>query len=184
MSLTESSMLPLGTKATDFSLVDAISGNSFSLNNLKKENGLVVMFLCAHCPYVKHIEKNIEFLSNHYLKLGVGFVAICSNDIKNYPEDAPEKLAEQAKVNNFNFPYLVDETQKIAKAYKAECTPDFFLFDKDLACVYRGRFDKSTPGNNIPVTGDDLKGAIENLLENRPPLKNQLPSMGCNIKWK
>lgn len=184
MALTESSMIPLGTEAPDFSLKDAISGETKTLADVKSEKGLVVMFICAHCPYVKHIEEEIEVISHQYVKHGIGFVAICSNDAENYPEDAPEKLVEQAENCDFNFPYLVDETQEVAKAYQAVCTPEFYLFDEALKCVYRGRFDESTPGNNEPVSGEELKEAIENLLEGEPPLEVQHPSAGCNIKWK
>ncbi len=184
MALTPSTMMPLGTEAPGFDLQDVISGKSISLQDVKGEEGLVVMFICAHCPYVKNIEEELGIVARHYQHLGVGFVAISSNDIENYPDDSPEQLKSQAEKHGFDFPYLFDETQETARAYDAACTPDFFLFDTDLKCVYRGRFDASTPGNNEPVNGEDLSAAIDALIEGQPPLEEQKPSIGCNIKWK
>ncbi len=184
MALTPSTMMPLGTEAPDFNLTNVMDNKATSLSDVKKENGLVVMFICAHCPYVKNIEEELAIVARHYQHLGVGFVAISSNDVENYPEDSPEQLKLQAQKHGFDFPYLYDETQKVAKAYDAACTPDFYLFDSDLKCVYRGRFDASTPGNNEPVTGEDLSNAIDALIEGEPVVEDQLASMGCNIKWK
>ncbi len=184
MALTPSTMMPLGTEAPAFNLPDVISGERVSIQQVRGEHGLVVMFICAHCPYVKHLEVELGIMARHHENLGIGFVGISSNDADNYPEDKPEGLKRQAEINDFSFPYLYDESQEVAKAYDAACTPDFFLFDKDLKCVYRGRFDPSTPGNNEPVTGGDLIAAINALLEGKQPLDEQIPSMGCNIKWK
>lgn len=184
MALTPSTMMPLGTSAPDFDLPDVLTNSQKTLNDVKGVEGLVVMFICAHCPYVKNIEEELGIVSRHYQNLGVGFVAISSNDAQNYPEDKPEGLKQQAEEHGFDFPYLYDETQEVAKAYDAACTPDFFLFDKELRCFYRGRFDASTPGNNEPVNGEDLSAAIDALIEGGAPLDEQIPSMGCNIKWK
>ena len=184
MALTPSTMMPLGTKAPDFDLLDVVSGENKTLKDVNGANGLVVMFICAHCPYVKNIEQEVGFVAHHHQNLGIGFVAISSNDVQNYPDDHPNELKKQATENEFSFPYLYDETQEVAKAYDAACTPDFYLFDDQLKCVYRGRFDASTPGNNEPVNGEDLSAAINALLDGEPPLEEQLPSMGCNIKWK
>ncbi len=184
MALTPSTMMPLGTDAPDFNLTDVITNKNRSLADVRGEEGLVVMFICAHCPYVKNIEEELGIVARHYQHLGVGFVGISSNDVENYPEDNPEGLKLQAEKHGFDFPYLYDETQEVAKAYDAACTPDFYLFDADLKCVYRGRFDESTPGNNEPVTGEDLSEAIDALIDGQPALKEQLPSIGCNIKWK
>ena len=184
MALTPSTMMPLGTKAPNFNLEDVISGTKKTLKDVVGKEGLVVMFICAHCPYVKSIEEELSIVSRHYQHLGVGFVAIASNDIEKYPEDNPEGLRAQAEEHDFQFPYLLDESQEVAKAYDAACTPDFFFFDSNLSCVYRGRFDASTPGNNEPVNGEDLSLAIDNQLDGIAPLEEQIPSMGCNIKWK
>lgn len=184
MALTESTMLPLGTEAPDFELTDVLSGNSIKLEDVRGEDATVVMFICAHCPYVKNIEEEISVMVQQYQKIGVGFVGISSNDIAAYPEDAPDGLRAQAKLNDFEFPYLFDESQEIARAYQAACTPDFYLFNYELKLVYRGRFDSSTPGNNEPVTGDELRLAITHLLEEEPIPEKQLPSLGCSIKWK
>lgn len=184
MAVTPSNMLPIGTEAPDFRLKDAISGEMMGLKEISGDEGTVVMFLCAHCPYVKHLEVEISFVAEKYQKKGIAFVAICSNDVDKYPDDAPEKLAEQAEENDFDFPYLIDETQEVAKAYMAACTPDFYLFDHAMKCVYRGRFDASTPGNEEPVTGEDLREAMDQLLSGEAIYEDQKPSMGCNIKWK
>lgn len=184
MAAVESNMMPLGTVAPDFDLPDVISGSNKTLDDVRLEYGLVVMFICAHCPFVKNIEEEIAIIARQYSDLKVGFVAISSNDASAYPEDGPDGLRAQAEEFDFNFPYLYDETQEVAKAYQAACTPDFFLFDEDLKCVYRGRFDASTPGNPEPVTGDDLVNALEAHLEDEPPIEDQKPSIGCSIKWK
>ena len=184
MAAVESNMLPLGTIAPDFDLPDAISGKNLTLEDVKKDYGLVVMFICAHCPYVKNIEEEIAVIAHQYSQQKIGFVAISSNDVNSYPEDAPEGLKEQAEEFEFCFPYLYDESQEVAKAYQAACTPDFYIFDEDLKLIYRGRFDASTPGNPEPVTGDELVNALENHLEDEPIIEDQKPSIGCSIKWK
>lgn len=184
MAVTPSSMLPLGTTAPDFRLQNTVDQQLVSLNTLQSDHGLVVMFICNHCPYVKHILDELLQVAKHYQTQGFKFVAISANDAENYPADAPEKMHELAITRNFCFPYLYDETQEIAQAYRAECTPDFFVFNKKLQCVYRGRFDGSTPGNNTPVTGADLIAALDALSQNKTINPNQHPSLGCNIKWK
>ncbi len=184
MSLTPSNMIPLGVKAPDFNLIDTISSNRVSLKDIRGEKGTVVMFICNHCPYVIHVNKEIVRLSNDYRVTGFGFVAISSNDIENYTDDAPDKMTHIALKNDYPFPYLFDETQEVAKAYQAACTPDFYLFDADLKLIYRGQLDNSRPGNSIIVTGRDLREAIDNVLNNSPQRKDQKPSMGCSIKWK
>ncbi|WP_420316529.1 thioredoxin family protein [Ekhidna sp.] len=184
MAAVESNMMPLGTQAPDFNLTDVVSGKNFTLEEVRKEYGVVVMFICAHCPFVKNIEEEIAVVARQYSDQKIGFVAISANDSAEYPEDGPEGLKAQAEEFEFNFPYLYDETQEVAKAYQAACTPDFFLFDEDLKCIYRGRFDASTPGNPEPVTGDDLVNALEAHLEDEPIIEDQKPSIGCSIKWK
>ncbi len=185
MASTYSSMLPLGTKAPDFQLLDTVSGRQLSLDNIHGEKGTVVMFICNHCPYVIHVQDEVLKLAREYQAKGISFVAISSNDVLNYPDDAPEKMKAKAVEKNFPFPYLYDETQEVAKAYQAECTPDFYLFDKELKCVYRGRLDESTPRNGLPLTGNDLRNALEATLVGDMIKEDiQFPSMGCNIKWK
>lgn len=180
----ESNMMPLGTEAPDFNLPDVVSGKNYTLDDVRGEYGLVVMFICAHCPYVKNIEEDLAAIIGQYANSKLGFVAISANDADAYPEDAPEGLKKQAEELEFTFPYLYDESQEVAKAYQAACTPDFYLFDEELKCVYRGRFDASTPGNPEPVTGDNLIEAIERHLEDEPVIDPQYPSIGCSIKWK
>ncbi len=184
MAARESSMLELGTKAPDFKLFDTVSNTIKTLEDLKSEKATVVLFICNHCPYVIHINSKLVEIANNYNPKGISFIAISSNDIENYPEDSPEKMKEVAKKLGYPFPYLYDETQEIAKAYKAECTPDIFVFDGNLKLVYRGQFDSSRPKNNEPVTGVDLIYALEAVLEGREVDKNQIPSIGCGIKWK
>ena len=184
MSLTYSEMMPLGTVAPDFSLPDSVSGKVLSLNELKSSKGTVVMFICNHCPYVVHVQYEIANMAKEYQELGLSFVAISSNDIENYPMDAPELMKIKAEDIGYTFPYLYDESQDVAKSYQAACTPDFYLFDGDLKCIYRGRMDDSSPGNGKPVTGSDLREAMDALLNGDGIPENQLPSMGCNIKWK
>lgn len=184
MTLTPSSMLPLGTPAPDFSLPDAVSGKTLSLNEIRSEKATVIFFICNHCPYVKHIAAALGKVAKKYQENHISFAGICSNDIAEYPEDHPDKLKDMALRHGYSFPYLFDASQATAKAYQAACTPDFYVFDKQLACVYRGRFDDSTPGNGKPVTGKDLCDALEAVLENRPVNASQMPSIGCNIKWK
>ncbi|RMA58006.1 thioredoxin family protein [Ulvibacter antarcticus] len=184
MSLTPSNMLALGTKAPDFSLVDASTNKLVTLNSIKGEKGTVVMFICNHCPFVKHVNDELVRVCNDYRVTGFGFVAINSNDVDNYPEDSPQEMWNTARKENYSFPYLYDETQEVAKSYKAACTPDFYLFDDNLKLIYRGQLDDSRPGNGIPVNGRDLREALDNVLNNNPQRKDQKPSIGCNIKWK
>lgn len=183
MALTPSTMLPLGTPAPDFQLADP-TGKHFSLASFKDKPVLLVMFICNHCPYVKHLRGGLVQLAHDYQPKGVGFVAINANDIATHPEDSPPRMAEEAKAAGYTFPYLFDEKQTVAKAYRAACTPDFFLFDRGRRLVYRGQFDASRPGNGIPVTGKDMRAALDAELAGKPPSTLQSPSMGCNIKWK
>ena len=183
MALTESTMLELGTTAPDFALPDVVSGKSVRRDDFRGRNGLLVMFICTHCPFVKHIEKGLAELGSDY-EGRLGIVAISSNDAENYPDDSPEGLKEQAQKLGFRFPYLYDESQAVARAYDAACTPDIYLFDKDFKLVYRGQFDASRPGNGIPVTGNDLRAALDAVLKGEKPTANQKASIGCNIKWK
>jgi len=183
MVATVSTMLPLGTKAPDFALPDT-KGKTVSLSDFKDASALLVIFMCNHCPFVKHIIDELAKLVKQYQKKGVAVVGINSNDIEAYPEDSPDNMAKLAKEKGLTFPFLYDETQKAALAYRAACTPDFFLFDKAGSLVYRGQMDDSRPGNNIPVTGKDLKAALDAILEGRQAPEKQKPSIGCNIKWK
>lgn len=183
MALTASRMLDLGTVAPDFSLPDVVSGKTISAKSFQDET-LLVMFICRHCPYVQHIQTELAKIGKDYQGKPLAIVAISSNDIENYPDDAPEKLKAMAQSLQFNFPYCFDETQKIAKAYSAACTPDFFLFDKGHKLVYRGQLDDSRPGNSVPVTGRDLRAAIDAVLVGQKVSSEQKPSTGCNIKWK
>jgi peroxiredoxin len=185
MSRTPSNMLALGTIAPEFSLKDTNSENAyFSFSDIKGHEGTLVMFICNHCPFVIHAIDEVVRIANDYRIQGIGFVAISSNDVVNYPQDSPELMTEFAFENNFEFPYLYDETQEVAKAYQAACTPDFFLFDKQNKLVYRGQLDDSRPGNGIPLSGNDLRGAIDGVIYNRIINPIQKPSIGCNIKWK
>ena len=184
MAATPSNMLPLGTIAPDFILPDTVSDKKINRDALKSDKGTVIMFICNHCPFVLHVQDEIIKIAEEYRSLGFSFTAISSNDVSNYPQDSPERMKIHAHQNNFNFPYLYDESQGIAKAYKAACTPDFYLFDENLQLFYRGRMDQSTPGNQIPVTGKDLRFALDSLFEHQPPPEDQFPSIGCNIKWK
>ncbi|MBW7991265.1 MAG: thioredoxin family protein [Planctomycetes bacterium] len=183
MTLTASEMLPLGTKAPDFNLPDT-EGNIVSLSDFNESQALLVIFMCNHCPFVKHILDPMIELAKEYQAKGAAIIGINSNDVDNYPEDSQDMMAKLATEAGFTFPYLYDETQEIAKAYRAACTPDFFLFDSDKTLVYRGQMDDSRPGNGIPITGADLTAAIDALLEGRQVSQEQKPSIGCNIKWK
>jgi peroxiredoxin len=183
MVAVNSTMLPLGTKAPDFRLADT-SRKTVSLADFKSAPGLVVVFMCNHCPYVKHIRGGLAQLARDYSSRGVAVVGINSNDVDNYPGDSPEKMAEEAKAAGYIFPYLYDGTQAVAKAYRAACTPDFYLFDQEQRLAYRGQLDDSRPGSNVPVTGKDLRAAIDAVLAGKPVSANQKPSIGCNIKWK
>src|SRR6516225_5259128 len=183
MALTESTMLELGTTAPDFALPDVVTGKTVRRDDFRGQKGLLVMFICTHCPYVKHVEKGLADLGRDYAgKLGI--VAISSNDAENYPDDSPAGLKGQAVKLGFKFPYLYDESQAVARAYDAACTPDLYLFDRDLNLVYRGQFDSSRPGNGIPVTGEDLRAALDAVLRGERPSADQKASIGCNIKWK
>ncbi len=185
MAATPSVMVPLGTPAPDFTLPDAVSGEMKSLRELQGEKGTVVMFICNHCPYVKHIQKELVEVAKEYIPKGIAFIAINSNDPEQYPEDSPENMKRVAEALGYPFPYLFDETQEVAKAYQAACTPDFFVYDAQLRLVYRGQFDDARPGNQEPVTGKDLRAALDALLKGRTiPEDQQKPSIGCNIKWR
>lgn len=184
MAATPSAMVPLGATARAFTLPDVVSGKFLSLQELVSARATVIMFICNHCPFVKHVNKELVRLANNYLPKGISFIAISSNDIKNYPEDSPEKMKEVAAELRYPFPYLYDETQKVARAYDAACTPDFFIYDKNLKLVYRGQFDDSRPSNNIPVTGKDIRKALDNILAGKKISSEQKPGIGCNIKWK
>jgi peroxiredoxin len=177
-------MLELGTTAPDFALPDVVTGKTVRRDDFRGQKALLVIFICSHCPYVKHIEKGLAILGKDYRGKPVSIVAISSNDAVTHPADDPAGLKRQAETYGFVFPYLHDETQAVARAFKAACTPDFFLFDADLRLVYRGQFDSSRPSNGIPVTGEDLRAAIDAALAGKPPLEDQRPSIGCNIKWK
>jgi len=183
MVLTPSTMLPLGTKALDFSLPD-VDGKTVSLSDFSDAKALLVMFMCNHCPFVKHVAAELAKLGRDYQSRGVAVFGISSNDAENYPDDSPAKMAEEAKAREYTFPYLYDETQSVAKAYRAACTPDFYLFDGEQKLVYRGQLDSSRPDSGIPVTGDDLRAALDAVLAGKPVAEEQKASIGCNIKWK
>jgi len=183
MARTPSNMLPLGTKAPAFRLLDTVSDKIVTLDSLKGEMGTVIMFICNHCPFVIHVNPKIVEMAKEYQNKGIGFIAISSNDIVNYPQDAPHLMKQTALELEYTFPYLYDETQEVAKAYDAACTPDFYLFDKRQLLVYRGQLDDSRPGNGIPVSGRDLRSAIDALLKGDDIDPDQKPSIGCNIKW-
>ena len=183
MALTPSTMLPLGTTAPDFKLPDT-RGKIVSLADFKGQAALAVIFMCNHCPYVVHIRGGLAQLAYDYAPRAVGIVGISSNDAKNYPADSPAKMKDEVKTAGYIFPYLYDETQAVAKAYHAACTPDIFLFDRGRRLVYRGQFDASRPGNGIPVTGKDLRAALDAVIAGKPTTQFQVPSIGCNIKWK
>lgn len=184
MGVTLSTMMPLGTHAPDFKLFNTVTGEFVSLQDIKSPKGTVMMFICNHCPFVKHVLPEIINLATDYLSQGISFVAISSNDPITHPEDGPQNMTETALAFKFSFPYLFDESQAIAKAYGAACTPDFFIFDGDLKCIYRGQLDDSRPHSNTPVTGKDVRKALDALLSGMPVDANQKPSMGCNIKWR
>ena len=184
MALTESNMPGLGMKAPDFMLPDTVSGKLLAFNDIKGEKGTVVFFLCNHCPYVIHVNAELVRIAGEYMSAGIGFVAISSNDAVNYPDDAPDKMRLVAKVLQYPFAYLYDEDQNVAKAYEAACTPDIYVFDPDHRLYYRGRLDQSRPGNDKPLTGKDLRIALDLLILGEAPLTKQYPGAGCNIKWK
>ncbi|WJJ95959.1 thioredoxin family protein [Algibacter luteus] len=184
MARTPSNMLPLGTKAPNFSIIDSISNKVLCLDDLKGIKGTVIMFICNHCPFVIHVNSELVKVANTYADKGISFVAISSNDAINYPQDSPEKMKIHAKNEGYPFPYLYDETQEVAQAYDAACTPDLYVFDDKLELVYRGQLDDSRPGNGIPLTGKDLRHALDCLIEGKENKTEQKPSIGCNIKWK
>ena len=182
MVKTASTMLPLGTQAPDFSLIN-VDSQTVSLSDFSGKPALLVMFICNHCPFVKHIADELSALGREYQSRGAGVVAISSNDSTKYPEDSPEQMVHEAENRGYVFPYLFDEEQEVAKAYHAACTPDFYIFDGDQKLVYRGQLDDSRPGNEIPVTGSDLRAALDAVLAGQPVAQQQTPSIGCNIKW-
>jgi peroxiredoxin len=184
MAETPSKMIPLGTIAPDVTLPDTVSGKMMRLEELKSDKAAAIMFICNHCPFVKHVQKGLVSLANDYIPKDISFVAISSNDVKNYPADSPQRMKEVAKELGYPFPYLYDETQEVARAYQAACTPDFYIFDGDMKLVYRGQLDESRSGNNIPVTGKDIRNALDQILKGEPVSEHQKPSIGCNIKWK
>lgn len=184
MAKTASHMIPLGTKAPWFSLIDVVTGKTIQLKEPQGELATVIFFICNHCPYVKHINTELTRLANDYMPKNVRFIAINANNTHDYPEDSPENMKRVAQEQAYPFPYAFDETQEVAKAYNAACTPDFYLFDENLSLVYRGQLDDSRPGNDIPVTGESLREALNAVIENHPVSGIQKPSMGCNIKWK
>lgn len=182
MALTPSTMLELGTEAPEFSL-PAVDGGECTLGDFSEQKGLLVIFMCNHCPYVKHIAAALATLANEYMDKGIAVVGISSNSIDSHPQDGPDAMRDEAAQRGYRFPYLFDATQEVAKAYRAACTPDFFLFDESRRLVYRGQFDDSRPGNDLPVTGADLRAALDALLADAPQSEEQKPSIGCNIKW-
>ncbi len=184
MARTESNEFKIGKKAPDFSLINTIDDKYYTLNDLKGDKGTVIMFICNHCPFVIHVNEELVKMANEYQQKGINFIAISANDVENYPQDAPHLMKKLASEEKYPFPYLYDETQAIAKAYDAACTPDFYVFDADLKSVYHGQLDDSRPENGKPVTGIDLRTSLKYLLENKNPIENQKPSMGCGIKWK
>ena len=184
MARTPSVMIPLGSKANDFLLPDTKTGTPVSLSKAKGNKGTVIMFICNHCPFVKHVNAELVRIANDYSGKGFSFISISSNDAQQYPEDGPDAMKKVASELKYPFPYLYDELQDVAKAYQAACTPDFFIYDKDLNLVYRGQLDSSRPGNDIPLTGKDMRAALDNIINNKPVSEDQIPSIGCNIKWR
>jgi peroxiredoxin len=183
MARTASNMLPLGTRAPQFTLTDTVTDKPVSLEQLRGKKGILIMFICNHCPFVKHVNQQISRLGKEYQAKGIGFAAISSNDVLKYPEDAPDLMKKNAEQEGYTFPYLYDATQEVAKAYDAACTPDFYLFNAQLKLVYRGQLDDSRPGNGKPVDGSDLRRAMDALLAGKAISVDQKPSIGCNIKW-
>jgi peroxiredoxin len=183
MVRTESTMLPLGTAAPSFTLEDVTSGKPISLESFKGKQGLLVMFICQHCPFVIHVENELGRIGQDYVPQGVGILAISSNSIETHPQDDPDHMRQQVNRAHFNFPYAFDATQEVAKSYTAACTPDFFLFDSDFKLAYRGQLDASRPGNDLPVNGADLRAALDKIVAGEPIGADQKPSIGCNIKW-
>ena len=184
MAKTESSMIPLNTVAPSFALLDVCTQQLISLEDAKGSVATIIAFICNHCPYVKHINQELPRLANDFINQGVKLIAINPNDIEQYPDDSPENMRRAAQELGYSFPYLYDETQEVASAYQARCTPDFFVYDHNLHLVYRGQLDDSRPGNQMPVTGDSIRQVLNNLIEKKPISVQQKPSLGCNIKWK
>ncbi len=184
MAAVETTLIPLGFKAPEFELIDTISGKKVSLSQLKGEKATVFMFICNHCPYVVHVREELIKMANEYIPKGIAFIAISSNDVSRYPDDSPEKMKSLATELHFPFPYLYDESQEVAKLYFAACTPDFSIFDKDLLCIYRGQLDAARPGNGKPVTGIDIRNVLDAVINGDKINLNQIPSIGCSIKWK
>ena len=184
MALTESNMIELGTRAPEFNLPDTLSGKNLSLEDVRGPEGTVIIFSCNHCPYVLHVNDELIAVAHDYKNKGINFALISSNDVENYPQDGPEKMKALGEHLGYSFPYLYDESQEVAKAYDAACTPDIYVFDASLKLYYRGRLDGSRPGNDIPLTGADLRNALDGLLNKKDPPAVQYPSAGCNIKWK
>lgn len=184
MARTPSNMIPLKTVAPNFTLPDTVSGKEYSLSELKGEKATVIMFICNHCPFVLHVNEELVRVAKDYSQKGIGFIAVSSNDVVNYPQDRPELMKKHADEVGYPFPYLYDESQEVAKIYDAACTPDLYVFDTDLKLTYRGQLDNSRPGNGIDVTGDDLRNALDCILNGKENIKTQKPSIGCNIKWK
>ncbi len=184
MAQTPTTLIPLGFPAPAFSLPDTVSGKVISLDELSSDKATVIMFICNHCPFVVHVIDELVRIANDYIPKGVSFIAISSNDVENYPQDGPEMMKGFATANKFPFPYLYDETQNVARDYAAACTPDFSIFDEELKCVYRGQLDDSRPSNGKPVTGKDIREALDNILAGKPVSAEQEVSIGCNIKWK
>jgi len=183
MARTESNMLPLGTQAPEFTLPDTVSGKTMKLSEMKGRKGTVILFICNHCPFVIHVNPEISKLAKEYQSQGIHFIGISSNDVVNYPKDSPDLMKLKALEAGYTFPYLYDETQEVAKAYNAACTPDFYLFDSNLKLIYRGQLDDSRPGNGKELTGRDLREAMNALMKDESINPNQKPSIGCNIKW-
>jgi len=184
MARTPSNMIPLGTTAPEFNLLDTVSNNFINLQNAKGDKGTVILFICNHCPFVVHVNSILVEIANTYAKKGISFIAISSNDAETYPQDGPVQMKIHAQEVGYPFPYLYDESQDVAKAYDAACTPDLYLFDVELKLVYRGQLDESRPGNGIPLTANDLKNALDCLLNDEENTRLQKPSIGCNIKWE
>ena len=184
MARTPSTDIPLGFKAPDFTLLDTSSNRAMSLSEMSSDKATVIIFMCNHCPYVVHVLDGIISLARDYLPKGISFIAISANDVENYPDDSPDKMKALAEEKQFGFPYLYDESQEVARAYDAACTPEFHIFDGSLSCVYRGQLDDSRPGNDFPVTGKDVRDALNNILAGKAVSATQRPSIGCNIKWK
>ncbi len=184
MPALETIQIPLGFQAPEFELLDVRTDSNKTLKELKGAKATVMMFICNHCPYVKHLQEGLVSIANDYQEKGISFIAICSNDAVKYPDDSPEKMKEEAEKWNYSFPYLYDESQEVAIAYKAVCTPDFSIFDADLKCVYRGQFDDSRPGKDLEVTGEDIRNALDKMLAQEAVSAAQKPSIGCSIKWK